>query len=75
MKAMDEFQGKMMKDLKVSWDSVKRSLSFTRHLINGAPVPKDVVFPAVHNTTVGVSWSCDEEKLCKEDEKELVCYV
>ena len=49
MKAMDELHRRKIADLRISWDNEKRKLSFTRHLINGAPVPKDTVFPAVHN--------------------------
>ena len=75
-KAMDELRRRKIADLKVEWDSEKRKLSFTRHLINGAPVPKDVVFPTVHNTSVDVSWNCDgEEELNEEDKKELVYCV
>ena len=72
MKAMNELHRKMMKDLRIEWDNEKRKLSFTRHLINGAPVPKDVVFPAVLNTSADVSWSCDDEEgLSEEDKKDL----
>ena len=75
-KAMDELHRRKIADLKVEWDSEKRKLSFTRHLINGAPVPKDVVFPAVHNTSADVSWDCDEEEeLNEEDKKELTFCV
>ena len=75
MKAMDELHRKMIKDPKVDWDSEKRKLSFTRHLINGTPAPKDVVFPVVHSRSVDVSWSCDEEELDGEEKKELVYCV
>ena len=75
-KAMDELRRRMIKDLKVEWDSEKRKLSFTRHLINGAPVPKDVVFPTILNTSADISWSCDdEEELNEENKKELVYCV
>ena len=75
MKAMDELHAKVMKDLKIEWDSEKRKLSFTRHLINGAPVPKDVVFPIIYNISVDVSWNCGEEELSEEERKELVYCV
>ena len=75
MKAMDELHRRKIADLKVEWDSEKRKLSFTKHLINGAPVPKDVVLPAVHSLSVDVSWSCDEEELNEEERKELVYCV
>ena len=58
MKAMDELhRRRKIADLKIEWDNEKRKLSFTKHLISGAPVPGDVVFPAVHNASIDVSWS------------------
>ena len=72
-KALDELYKRKMKNLNVEWDSEKRKLSFTRHLINGAPVPKDVIFPSVLYRSVDVSWSCDEEEL--DEEKELIYCV
>ena len=33
------------------------------------------MFPVVHNTTVDVSWNCNEEGLSKEERKELVYCV
>ena len=43
MKAMDKLHRRMIADLRIEWDNEKRKLSFTKSLINGAPVPKDVV--------------------------------
>ena len=74
-KIIDELHKRKIADLKIDWDSEKRKLSFIRHLINGIPIPKDVVFPAVHNTSVDVSWSCDEEELCEDEMKGLVYCV
>ena len=74
-KAMDELHRRMLKALKVDWNSEKRKLSFTRHLINGAPIPKDVVFPAVCCASANVSWSCNEKELSETDKKELVYCV
>ena len=45
MKAMDELHRRKIADLKIQWDSEKRKLSFTRHLINGAPFPKRCCVP------------------------------
>ena len=73
MKVIDEFHRRMIAGLNIEWSNEKRKLSFTKRLINGAPVPKDVEFPAVLNTSVDVSWSCDE--LCKEDRERLVYCV
>ena len=61
MKAIGKLHRRKLTNLKIVWDSEKRKLSFTKHLINGAPVPKDIVLPAVYNRGVEVSWSCDEE--------------
>ena len=76
MKAMDELhRRRKIADLKIEWDNEKRKLSFTKHLINGAPVPKDVVFPAVYNKGVDVSWNCDEERELSEEDKKELTYV
>ena len=75
MKAMDELHRRMITGLKIEWDNEKRKLSLTRHLVSGAPVPKDVVFPITHSRSADVSWNCDEEELCEEDKKKVAYSV
>ena len=74
-KTMNELHEKMIADLRIEWDNEKRKLSFIGHLINGSPIPNDVVFPAVYCTSVDVSWSCEDEELDEDYKKNLVYRV
>ena len=52
--------------ITAEWDDKKRKVFFTRHFINGVPVPKDVMFPIVYSTNINVAWDCDESKVNKD---------
>ena len=74
MKAMDELHRKMMKDLKVDWDSEKRKLSFTRNLINGAPIPNKVILSDITNKSVEIRWRCDSTEEMSEADNKCLMY-
>ena len=72
-RAMEELHKMMMTDLKIEWDSEGRKLSFTRTLINGAPIPNNITFPSVRSRGIDISWDCDLSRMSEEDKK--VTYV
>lgn len=72
--AIEELHKMRMTDLKIDWDAEKRKLVFIRSLINGAPIPFDIVFPVVMSRRIEIEWKCDESKMDENDRNEL-CYV
>ena len=70
-KAMEELHKAMMTDLRIMWDKDGRRLSFTRTLINGAPVPSNISFTSILSKGVGISWSCDLSRMSEEDKPKV----
>ena len=73
-RTMEELHRKMMTDLKITWDSEERKLTFTRTLFNGAPIPNNITFPSVLSRGMDISWDCDLSRMSEED-KRKVTYV
>ena len=73
-RTMEELHRTMMTDLKIVWDSEGRKLSFTKTLINGAPIPNNITFPSILSTGMNISWDCDLSRMSEEDKKK-VSYV
>lgn len=59
---MEELNRKTVMSLKIDWDYSQMKLSFTKPLINGAPVPYDITFSNVTCTDVDISWKYDDTR-------------
>lgn len=66
-RALSQVHKMEMADLEIGWDSEGRKLSFSRHLFNGAPVPRNIRLSRMVGEGVEISWDCDESKMDKED--------
>ena len=70
---MEELHKTMMTDLKIEWDSEERKLSFTRTLFNGAPIPRNIIFPSILTREMEISWDCYLRM--SEEDKKVECVV
>ena len=63
---MEELRGTVMTGLRVAWDSGSRKLAYTKTLINGAPVPKNVRTASSGLWEADIAWECDLSKISRE---------
>ena len=63
--------GKLIKNLKISFDKEKSDIKYEEYYFNGIQIPKEIEFKDIGNTSFKVFWKIDDINIIDVDNKKI----
>ena len=72
---MNNFDNEFIKKLEFTFDEKQKNIIYKEYLINGLPVPKEIVFNDISWKGFKIEWKIDESKISQLDKNKITYKV
>ena len=72
---MNNFDNEFIKKLEFTFDEKQKNIIYKEYLINGLPVPKEIIFNDISWKGFKIEWKIDESKISQLDKNKITYKV